>query len=104
MFNVIRDADGFRNLHEANKVYILYTGCLKLIYKLVYGSDRSSYKLMSESMKAVHYCILLYMDGKGIGWATIERNVITMRLRIWLKPRCKDKRAEKKSERPIFAV
>ena len=71
------------------------TGCLKLICK-VYGSDGSSYKLMSESMNAVHYCIKLYIDGKGVGLATIEQNFIKIRSRIWLQPRCKNKSTAEK--------
>ena len=88
-----------RILHAINFIYLFdaCTGCLKLIYKVhVYGSDGSSYKLMSESMKAVHYCIKVYIDGKGIGWATIELNFIKIRSLKWLQPRCKDKRTAKK--------
>ena len=43
------------------------------------GATCLSHKLISESMKAVNYCIVSYIDEKGIGWATIEQNFIKIR-------------------------
>ena len=68
------------------------------------GEKGSSYRLMSESLKGVYYCIMLYMDGKGIGWGIIEQDFMTIRSRAWLQPRCTDKCTAKKSEHPILAI
>ena len=47
---------------------------------------------------------MLYIVGKGIGWATIEPNFIEIHLRISLQTLCENKHKTEKFKGPIFPV